>query len=184
MSDPARRSFVRALAIVALAPFVLIALVLALGSVASASAMAALGASLPITWLLPSLEWMVVNRPLAVLGWCVRLAIPAALSVALAAALARRVRGVRWWLWAFAGAIAFAACAAAWIAAGRSPVPAAQVNGGTIGATAAAGAALGLLVMPLTAGLVRLLARAFPQRNGLSHRTRPAPARGTNVSDP
>ena len=171
---------VRALLHIALAPPLAIGLLVAIVSLLSAIGMSAMGVPMGLAWLVPSLEWTIRHEPAWVLTWMTWLAAPAALTVALVAALARKVRGVRWWAWALVGSAAWAACAAARAYGVGEIVPAMPETYRV--PLAVAGAVGGLVVAPLTAGLVRLLCSLHRPRNGLTQATRPAPARGTNVS--
>ena len=175
---------VRAIPCVALAPIVAIALLVALVSLLSAGAMTAMGAPMSAAWLVPSLEWTIRHEPLWVLTWMMWLAVPAALTV-LVALLFRRVRGVRWWAWMLVGLAAWTGAAAARAygldAVGLAEVVPAMPQPYRLPLVIAGGVG-GLVVAPLTAGLVRLLASLYRPRNGLEQRARPAPERGTNVS--
>ena len=167
---------------VALSPPALLALVVTLASLLSATAMAALGVPMSVAWLAPSVEWMVRHQPLVVLEWMGWLMIPATVSVALAALVFRGVVGVRWWGWALAGLVGFAAVAALRAYSSLAPfgavLPSALPEPYRLPLTIG-GAVAGLIVTPLAAGLARMLASLHRSRNGLAQGTRPAPARGT-----
>ena len=168
---------------VALAPPLAIGLLAALVSLLSAGAMAAVGAPMSVAWLVPSLDWTIRNQPDWVMLWMGWLAVPATLTVLLVTLLCRRVRGVRWWAWALLGAAAWTACAAARAYGVEGFVPAMPLPYRT--PLVIAGAVGGLVVAPLTAGVVRLVLSALRplyRRNGEAQRTRGAFGRGTKVS--
>lgn len=184
MNRPYSSHLPRAALHAALSPIVAIALLAVAVSLLSAGAMTALGVPMSVAWLAPSLEWTLRHQPTWVLGWTAWLAVPSVLTVALVAVVFRRVVGVRWWAWALVGAAAwtaFAALRAYGLGDVLAPMPepyrVPMIVGGAVG---------GLLVAPLTAGLVRLLAAALGRlhrpRNGEAQGTLPEPERGTKVS--
>ena len=167
---PVSANLVHALAHVVAVPLVVLGLIVLCLSALSAGALMSMNAPVEATWLWPSVRWMVENQPLTVATWCLWLALPAALTVALVWLVSRRVHRAAWWRWAVLGAITHAAAFAAAFAAGWFPLADAAIAP----FAAAGGFVIGLMATGWLEAMLRLVLRIA----GRSGRAR-GDARGT-----